>query len=300
MALRKLAIIDIGSKTVRLSIYVRITSDQVEEIKKKKVSLRLSEHVENGSLSKEGIRLLIEVLQEYKKTIESEQVDIVDCIATAAIRNAKNQKEVLSTISEHTALSIQLLSGEMEAQYGLLAITQSLAISDGIAIDLGGGSTEITLFQQRKMIQTVSIPFGVVTLSKRFSDGLPMSAEAMDQLSAYVKQEIAALNWIADQKLPIIGIGGSVRLIGKYSLRQKQSTQDLNGYSLKTEEVDLSLKDMRNMNADELVKWANENADLAMPALIVLSELMRYTDSQQLICCTRGIKDGMIYAKMAD
>jgi exopolyphosphatase/guanosine-5'-triphosphate,3'-diphosphate pyrophosphatase len=294
----KLAIIDIGSKTVRLSIYEETNSAHMEEIKKEKVSLRLSQHVVNGSLSKDGIDQLINVLMDFKKIIHSYGVVEVKCIATAAIRNAKNQKGILSSVEEHTPFSIRLLSGEEEAQYGLLAITQSIAIADGIAIDLGGGSTEITLFRNRKLVETVSIPFGVVTLTNRFSDGLPMSDDAYNQLSAYVNQEISSLDWIAGLSLPIIGIGGSIRLIGKYSLRKKQLTRGLNGYTLLKEEVNNIVKEMKNMTIDELSTWAKDSADLAMPALTVLNQLMIWTASEEIICCTKGIKDGLIYSKM--
>lgn len=297
MTPQKMAIIDIGSKTVRLSIYERNPLNQMEEIEKRKVSLRLSEHVENGSLTDEGLRQLIDVLQQYERIIHSHQVEEVDCIATAAIRNANNHEEVVATISEKTAFSVRLLSGDLEAYYGLLAITKSLNILEGIAIDLGGGSTEITLFKNQKMVQTISIPFGVVTLAKRYSDGLPMSNQAIELLSEYVIQQLSMLDWIAGVKLPIIGLGGSVRLIGKYSLTNKQMTKDLNGYSMTKREINLIAEQMKNMKADDLFSWANENADLALPALIVLDELMNFSESELLICCTQGIKDGMIYSK---
>lgn len=298
MTPKQLAIIDIGSKTVRLSIYVETEPDYMEEIKRDKVSLRLSQHVVKGSISNDGIEQLIRVLKDFEKTIRDSDVKEIECIATAAIRNANNQKDILLAVEEHTPFSIRLLSGKEEAEYGLLAITKSIKITDGIAIDLGGGSTEITLFRNQKMIQTVSMPFGVVTLTKSFSDGLPISDEALQQLTTYVKQKLHSLTWIKDLGLPVIGIGGSVRLVGNYSLVIKHLKRDLNGYSISKSEMNHIAKLMKDMNSYELIKWAKDNADLAMPALIVLSELLKWTSSDSLICCTKGIKDGLIYSKM--
>ncbi|MFC4411721.1 hypothetical protein ACFOZY_15125 [Chungangia koreensis] len=298
MTSKKLAIIDIGSKTVRLSIYEEKDSGHMDEIKRDKVSLRLSQHVVNGSLTKYGVEQLIFVLNDFEKIIHDHEVEEIECIATAAIRNANNQKEILLAVDEHTPFTIRLLSGEEEAEYGLLAITQSIKITDGVAIDLGGGSTEVTLFRNRKLIKTVSIPFGVVTLAKSFSDGLPISDEALYQLTTYVKQELSSIVWIKDVGLPIIGIGGSVRLIGNYSLATKQIKCDLNGYSISESEMNHIVKLMTDMSSEELIKWAKDNADLTMPALTVLSELLKWTDSEKLICCTKGIKDGLIYSKM--
>jgi len=294
MSPQKFAIIDIGSKTVRLSIYAG--NGQMEEIRKDKVSLRLSEHIVNGSLSQTGLQRLIDVLKEFHQTIHSYEVETIECIATAAIRNANNQKEILTAVKEHTPFSIRLLSGKEEAQYGLLAITQSIPKSDGIAMDLGGGSTEITLFRNRQLVQTVSLPFGVVTLAKRFA-GLSLSEATLHQLTHYVKKELTSLTWIKGCRLPLIGIGGSVRLIGKYSIAQKKLHRGLNGYSIANSEVQDIFEEMKSMTATELSMWAKDNADLALPALSVLSELMNWAESEEIICCTKGIKDGLIYGK---
>lgn len=295
MTPQKLAIIDIGSKTVRLSIYAG--NGQMEEIRKDKVSLRLSEHIVNGSLSQSGLQQLIHVLKGFNQTIHSYEIEAIECIATAAIRNANNQKEILLTVKKHTPFSIRLLSGKEEAQYGLLAITQSIAKTDGVAVDLGGGSTEITLFRNRQLVRTVSLSFGVVTLAKRFSE-LSLSEAALHQLTNYVKDELAPLTWIKGLRLPIIGIGGSVRLIGKYSITHKKLHCGLNGYSIANSEVQDIFAEMEAMPTTELSNWAKDNADLALPALSVLSELMNWTESEEIICCTKGIKDGLIYAKL--
>jgi len=295
---RKIAIIDIGSNTVRLAIYEQTRHDELNEFESTKVSLRLSRFVKNGILSDEGIELLISVLLRYEETIRSLQVQEVECTATAAIRNAKNHEEILRKVSEHTSFSLRLLSGKEEAYYGILAITHTIPVSDGIAVDLGGGSTEITLFRNQKIIRTASLPFGVVTLANRYSDGIPISGDSFRLMREDVEKQLQTLDWIADIRSSIIGIGGSVRILGRFSMAKNQQNHDLNGYTMTKIEVENLFREMKNMTSSELTSWAKENADLTIPALTVLWSIMDLTGAENLICCTKGIKDGLALEKI--
>jgi Exopolyphosphatase len=95
-------------------------------------------------------------------------VTAVDAVATAAMRKAKNRDWVFALAKKQTGLTIRLLSGLKEAYYGYYAIINSTFIENGISIDIGGGSTEVTMFLNRKLIHAHSFPFGAVTLYHTF------------------------------------------------------------------------------------------------------------------------------------
>ncbi|MGV2503428.1 exopolyphosphatase, partial [Priestia megaterium] len=82
-----------------------------------------------------------------------QQLPHVTCVATATIRQAANAKEVLALVKKETGVSIQLLSEYEEAYYGFVAVIHSTSIDEAITIDIGGGSTEVTYFRNRVLVQ---------------------------------------------------------------------------------------------------------------------------------------------------
>ena len=86
--------------------------------------------------------------------------------ATAAVRQSKNIDEIIKSVKDKTNLDIEIIPEQDEA--GFYAATHTLNINNGITVDIGGGSTEITYFEDKKLKEAISFPFGVVTLEKMF------------------------------------------------------------------------------------------------------------------------------------
>jgi exopolyphosphatase / guanosine-5'-triphosphate,3'-diphosphate pyrophosphatase len=148
----KYGIIDIGSNTMRLVIYERNKSGRLKEVENVKAVARLRNYLtEDNVLTEEGIRVLLETLLSFQDITRHHQIQHVKCVATATIRQAKNQEDIKKLVEETTDFPIRVLSEYEEAYYGFLAAVNSTPITEGITIDIGGGSTELTY------IKTVSL-----------------------------------------------------------------------------------------------------------------------------------------------
>ncbi len=161
-------IIDIGSNTMRLSCY-RVVGCEIENVFHKKEVAGLASYVdENGNLSEKGIKAAIEILKEFKQVITSVNFHSLYVIATASFRNVGNTEYIVSKIKSETDMDVEVISGESEAEYDFIGATYHNNLDDGILIDIGGGSTELVFFADRKVKEAVSIPIGSLNMFNKY------------------------------------------------------------------------------------------------------------------------------------
>lgn len=155
----KTAIIDIGSNTIRLVVYEYNNLEGLRELGNFKTVARLRTYIQpNGDMSEQGIQLLVDTLTSFKKIIDDFNVVDIKVTATAAIRQAKNNRMIIHHIEKETGLLIELITEEEEAYFGFLAVAHSMDTPSAVTIDIGGGSTEITLFKNKKLQKPLVFP----------------------------------------------------------------------------------------------------------------------------------------------
>ncbi|MFD2878572.1 hypothetical protein ACFTAO_25195 [Paenibacillus rhizoplanae] len=136
------------------------------------------------------------------------EVDKIRAGATAAIRNAANSAEIISYLSEASSIQIEVVSGYQEAYFGFLGVINAFDVQDGFVIDIGGGSTEVTLFRGRRYQQSISFPFGAVNTNQMFSQGGNWNAEQIRKLQLYVTGRLVEHDWLTTGTgLPLYGLG---------------------------------------------------------------------------------------------
>lgn len=292
-----------GSNSIRLVINAIYKNGLYKELHNFKVVARLSEHInEHGEITDEGMNIIIDTIRKFSEIITTHEVTETISVATAAIRNAINQEDIIHLIREKTGLHIRILSGYEEAYYGYLAIINSMNIKDGLSIDIGGGSTEITLFKDRKLQYYHSFPFGAVSLKKQFIKNDPPTKEEVDQLVQFLEKNFATLSWLKNQDLPVIGIGGTARNLTL--VHQRTVDYPLPGihqYEMNTKDVQtivnlfctLPLK--KRQNIDGLSK---DRADIIIPGALTISTFLNYVATNQFIMSKKGLRDGLFYEKL--
>ncbi|MFB4166170.1 exopolyphosphatase [Alteribacillus sp. JSM 102045] len=299
-----IAVIDIGSNSIRLVIHQLDEKRGAREIHNLKKTARLSNHIDDkNKLTDEGFAILKHSLQQLEEIIYYHNVNKVQAIATAAIRNASNREAILSFIHQETSLNVRVLSGEDEAYYGYLAVVNSTYLSDGITIDIGGGSTEITLFQNKDLVRSHSFPFGALTLKNQFFPDNEPDKDDLEKLADFIKAQFSTLPWLKQsQNLPVIGIGGSARNMSL--IHQGQINYPLAGlhqYKMESNDVkttlallkNSSLKDRENMEG-----LSKDRADIIIPAVTVIFVLMEYAAADIFIMSNKGLRDGLLFEEM--
>lgn len=295
------AIIDIGSNTLRLVIYEENPFGLLKEVGNIKATARLRHYLnDENDLTDEGIQILIRTLIGFKKILQFHHVDKVRCVGTAAIRQARNQEEVCKFVFEQTGFQIAVLSGAEEAYFGYYAVTRTTPFTEGITIDIGGGSTEITYFKDKNLIHYHSFPFGVVSLKQAFIKGSLMTDEERLNLQKFIIDSFQPFQWLKSRNVPIIAIGGSARNIAQ--VHQEMVSYPIAGshqYTLTIPELHQIDTFLSTKSVNELEKiegLSRDRADLIVPALKVFVELCRYTNTDQFVISRKGLRDG-IYLK---
>ena len=175
----KQAVIDIGSNSMRLSVYETTEAGTFTILFKDKIMAGLAGYVEEGALSPEGITRAILGLRSFRGTLRALNIPQVAVFATASLRNIRNTAQAVAEIQRGTGFAIEVLSGEEEARLGYAGAMEELALSEGLFVDIGGASTEVVRFAHGQLVSAVSCPVGSLKLYRDWVKKiLPRSAQA--------------------------------------------------------------------------------------------------------------------------
>ena len=176
-------IVDIGSNTVRLTVYECDAHDgSFSPFFKLKRQLGLVSHIDRktSELDRDGVRALVETLDEYLSCSRHfSGLGELHVFATAALRRASNAREVIDEVKRRCGLDVDLVSGKEEARLGFVGARYQGGGGDGVQIDVGGGSSEVLVFHGSKVLESTSIPWGSLSLFEAFVEGIvPTRKEA--------------------------------------------------------------------------------------------------------------------------
>ncbi|WP_332698489.1 exopolyphosphatase [Halalkalibacter lacteus] len=286
------ALIDLGSNSIRLVIYKLDDTGNYKEVEKVKVSARLINYINiQRKVTKEGINLIIGTLLEFQKITCSYGISRIIGFATAVIRLSNNQKEILTEIENQTGFSFRVLSEYEEAHYGYLGVVHSMNIKEGITIDTGGGSTEITMFQEQNMVHYHSFPFGAITLNNEFTKWEQASDKQWDRLKSYLLTQYQSLSWLEGANCPVIGIGGSARSLARMFQTKSKST-------LRYDEIERRFAELSSLPMNKRTKingLSKKRKDIIIPGLQTILTLMEVAQAPHFIYSETTIRDGVIY-----
>ena len=221
----KFAAIDIGSNAVRLiftNVYETETGAQFVKDAMYRVALRLGEEVFlNGKISKKKDAEMLSTMKAFKHLIDIHQpVQIMAC-ATSAMRDAKNAKEIVQKIYKKTGIDIKIISGQKEAELILSNHVERFSLDENknyLYIDVGGGSTELILISEGKLVDKWS--FNIGTLRMTLNKVKPKHWQDLDTWIDHFKEKY--------QPLYGIGSGGNINTIQKQFVKRKGNEVHLN------------------------------------------------------------------------
>jgi exopolyphosphatase / guanosine-5'-triphosphate,3'-diphosphate pyrophosphatase len=209
--MRRTAVIDLGSNSFRLVVYdwrpggPWTLSDEIRE------AVRISAGMGDKSLLlPDAIERAVSTADVFASFCRAAGIDDVLPVGTSAIRDAQNRDELLDRIHERTGLEVRVLSGAEEAYYGYLAVVNSTTLAVGFAVDMGGGSIQLSRIEERRLREAESLPLGAVRVSERFLPDEDASGKDMKKLGRHVAEQVERLGWWGGNPR-LAGIGGSIR-----------------------------------------------------------------------------------------
>ena len=282
-----LAAIDIGSNAARLlicetSVY-KDGSVDFTKLNLLRIPLRLGFDVfEKGVVTDEKKKKLIETLKAYKLLMNIYNVEGFKGCATSAMRDASNGQAILKEIYAETGLKIDIISGQEEANI-IYETHIAEKLSDNksyLYIDVGGGSTEITLFSQNHTIFKESFNIGTIRmLHNKVTD------EQWEHMKWYIK------TYARDyQPLEAIGTGGNINKI--FSISKRKEGRPLSLDLLKDYYKELSYTSLEERK--HIYQFRDDRADVIVPALQVYISIMRWALADEIYVPKIGLADGLI------
>ncbi|GAB3340310.1 rod shape-determining protein [Larkinella ripae] len=279
----KIAAIDIGSNAARLQISTVLHVDDVISFKKVeyvRFPLRLGHDVFNfGEITPESEVRTNKLMQVYKLLMELHEVEDYMACATSAMREAANGHKVATRIKELTGIDIHIIDGQKEAELINNVVVQALDERQFLHIDVGGGSTELNLYLNRKKINSKSFKIGSV----RLLEGKETKG-AWNKMKEWVEENVQQ-----SQDRVAVGTGGNINKIFNLVAKVSDTTtlaeiermrNYISGYSL-----DDRIHKLR-LNADR--------ADVIVPAADIYISVMKWAGADTIMVPDLGLKDGII------
>lgn len=284
----KLAAIDIGSNAARLLI------TEVEENGKGnpsfnklnlvRVPLRLGFDVfETGDIPKIKINKVVETIKAYKHLLNIYEVQYLKACATSAMRDARNAEDIIRKVKMETGIEIRVISGDEEASFIYENhIAENLAKDHSyLYIDVGGGSTELTFFNEGKLVFKESFNIGTIRLLK----GL-VNDSHWDEMKDYIK-----LGTKGKSDIIAIGSGGNINKV--FSLSKKKEGKPLALELLRDYHKELSSFTLAERMKQ--YKLREDRADVILPALQIYINVMRWANIEEIYVPKIGLADGLVH-----
>lgn len=298
--MQRIAIIDIGSNSARLVISHIYKNGAYNMVYNQKEALRLSQKVDGQNLlTEEAFASTIDTMRSFAHMCKIYQADKTIAVATAAIRNAANGADLVAKVAEQTGIQLHIISGKTEAYISYLGVINTLDVKNGIIFDLGGGSTELILFKNRKILESVSLPLGAVNTTGMFNIRNEMPANVYNDLNAFIMSRLNQYPWLKQNNLPLIGVGGTARTVAKIIQRAKKyPAVKIHNYAYPVQTFRSFFNKLRLTNLEQRKKisgLSTERSDIILAGSSIISCLLEATGAKKLITSGCGLREGLFY-----
>jgi exopolyphosphatase/guanosine-5'-triphosphate,3'-diphosphate pyrophosphatase len=300
----KLAAIDIGSNSLKLVVVQAETSDSFTVLAQEREVVRLGqETLVNGHLNSAATLRATACLKRFVSVAKANGADMVVAIATATVREANNADEFIRAVEQETGLQIEVLSGLEEAR--LIGLAASKGCTEkgmtGLNIDIGGGSTEISIFRDGEPLTLISMKLGAVGLTDQFIRSDPPASNELDALRSKIRvalegpaSEVRRQGWDlttatsgtalaigAALNLTAPGVASTVTLTALQHLNAKIST--------------LTLAKRKNVAG-----LTPQRADIIVAGGLILEGVMTALGIESLRICDWSLREGVIIDRLRE
>lgn len=283
----RLAAIDVGSNAARLLITNVIEGighpPEFTKIDLVRVPLRLGFDVfETGVISEQKTNMILETMKAYLHLLKAYDVNHLKACATSAMRDASNGADIIKKVKEETGIEIEIISGDLEASIIYEThVAENMSMNNRyLYIDVGGGSTEVNLFAEGKLLFKKSFNIGTIRLLKNLVED-----KTWDEMKDTIKAKTKGY-----KKIVAIGTGGNINKIFSISKKKDGKPLELNLLRDYYKEFSgFSVKDRIR-----LYKFREDRADVIVPALLIYINVMRWADADEILVPKIGLVDGLV------
>lgn len=305
----KLAAIDIGSNSIKLAVVDAAGSNSFAVVTREKEAIRLGrETLQKRHLSRDAIERALGCIQRFKTIAETHQAESIVAVATASVREANNAAHFIKAVENNTGLRVEVLSGVEEARLIGLAASHGCAPKDAtnLNIDIGGGSTEISVFCNGTSVSLLSLKLGAVRLTERYLKSDPPKAKEIAALKAEVhaaferpRRELRNARWqqASGTSGTILSIGATLRDAGSNNGdRKNQAVQptDTDIPLSRLAELNERLANMDPAQRRALPSITTQRSEIIIAGSLILEGAMRALGINVIRTCDWSLREGVI------
>lgn len=295
----KIAIIDLGTNSIRFDIYTLDQKLHIERTYRKKSMVRMGEDVfKTGSLSQSAIERTTATILEFNEVLKKQSINHVVAFSTCALREAKNSNEFIKKINEKTGIQLKIISGKEEARLisrGVLSNEKNIP-SQGIygLLDIGGGSTEFSICHKRTVLSQNSLALGSSRLTQLFNVKPPLSSKYRREMKDYIRSHFQETfpKAVTRSTPTLICSSGTAKAIFKIA-----NALDFPTAPLSIGNLSKIISDIKNMSSDKLLAFPGmepKRVDIIVSGGILLRQLAFLTNAEFLYLTENNLRDGII------
>jgi exopolyphosphatase/guanosine-5'-triphosphate,3'-diphosphate pyrophosphatase len=299
----RIASIDIGTNTILLLI-AQAKEGLVKPLLEKETIVRLGEGLQQtGILSEAAMERGIQTLSQYLKECHEMGIQRIFAAGTSALREAKNSDHFLTMAKDRLNLSIEIISGEEEAQLSFLAVTRDLGNHKKpiLVVDVGGGSTEFVLGKGNQISRWVSLPVGSVRFTEKFLLSDPVQEREWIRMKKEILKQL--------EKMPhpykpflTVAVGGTATTLVSVELGLERFLYEkIHHFVLERKALESQLELYRSKIFEERIKipgLPSARADVILAGGAILFLAMETLACPSVLISCHGVRYGLIYKKM--
>ena len=298
----RLAAIDIGTNSIRCICVEVVQNGDYRILDDEKATVRLGEGLcASGAISTAAWERAREALLRMRKIIDGLGIEVIEAVATSAVRKAVNGAAFLAAMEQETGIGVRLIDGEEEAELAALSAWHHFDMANAryLLVDIGGGSVEVVSAVGRHIEEIVSLELGAVFLSENFLTRDPIAEKDLARLRRHIRKELRlALEGTDFPVRYLIGSGGTLTSIAAMvQAGRKERYDSVHGYEVLHSEIVHILAMLQRKSCKErkaVPGLSPERADIIVAGVAVVEELMRLSGTNILKINERGIREGLI------
>ncbi len=296
----KCAVIDIGSNSMRLTVY-DAEKNTFRILFKEKTMTSLASYVESGTLSDEGIECACAALLEFRERLEVLGIREVYVFATASLRNITNTEIAVKRIEEKSGFPVEVASGYEEAMYGFTGAMCDVAVTDGVFTDTGGASTEVSVFCEGRIRSAESFPVGSLKLYRDCVKNILPGKGSRKRIERQIEAQLKDRDFTceASSDVQMVCIGGTARAMLKLARKVFALPASQNYITAQQmEELCDMLFEADKAACDLILKLAPERIHTLIPGMMILRYIARRFQASKIIVSRYSVREGYLCQKI--
>lgn len=306
MSIQRTIVTDLGSNSFRMVVFESEAdrwwrrSDQLLE------TVRIGEGLDStGELSQEGMERGLRAIGLFDHARRAFGIDVADtiCVATSAIRDARNSEEFITRAEAVSSVPIRVLSTSEEARYGMLAAVNTTSLVDGWTLDIGGGSLQLCRVEGRRSERAASWPLGAVRMTEHFFGDTPDKPADLEAMKALRKHAVKTLEaaGIGDEGGRMVAVGGAIRNLAAAARHEDELPSiGVQGYELSIDRLDELIHRLGALPPSKrggLPGIKSGRGEIILAAAITVRAAMSVTGCEAIEVTEAGLREGIFFER---